>query len=128
LSVNAALSVAETSAWVLTIEIVSNAVPPAIILLGEKLFEIIGGDRPTVSVSAAVQVPATQDNEEFVFVTLSGGEMTAVFVTWVWACAALDKKKTTQNKANATAWCIRGTNRNRRWGEQNALKKFKEAT
>jgi hypothetical protein len=79
--VNAALSVAETSAWVLTIEIVSSAVPPAIILLGEKLFEIVGRDRPTVSVSAAVQVPATQDSEEFVFVTLSGGEMTAVFVT-----------------------------------------------
>jgi hypothetical protein len=81
LSVNAALSVAETSAWVLTIEIVNSAVPPAIMLLGEKLLEIVGGDRPTVSVSAAVQVPATQDNEEFVFVTLSGGEMTAVFVT-----------------------------------------------
>ena len=62
-------------------EIVSSAVPPALIVLGEKLLEIVGLDSATVSVSAAVQVWLTHDKDEFVLVTLRGGEMTAVLVT-----------------------------------------------
>ena len=80
-SVNNNVNVAETSACVLTILIVSNAVPPALIAVGEKLFEIVGLDRPTVSVSADVQVWLTQVEDEFALVTLTGGEMAAVLVT-----------------------------------------------
>lgn len=62
---------------------VSNAVPPALIELGKKVFATVGPDGESVSISAAVQVPAVHDGEEFVLVTLAGGEMMAVFVTWV---------------------------------------------
>ena len=61
--------------------IVSRAVPPAFIELREKLFETVGREGETVSMSAAVQVPAVQDEEELVLVTLAGGEITAVLVT-----------------------------------------------
>lgn len=50
------VSVADTNACVLDIEIVKRAVPPTLMELSEKLFEIVGLDRPTVSVSADVQV------------------------------------------------------------------------
>jgi hypothetical protein len=62
---------------------VSKAVPPALIELSEKLFETVGREVETVSISAAVQVPAVHDGDELVLVTLEGGEMTAVLVTWV---------------------------------------------
>jgi hypothetical protein len=66
-------------------EIVSKAVPPALMVPSEKVFEIVGLDGETVSMSAAVQVPAKQEGAEFVLVTLAGGEITAVLVTCVWA-------------------------------------------
>ena len=72
---------ADTRAWVLEIVMVSRTVPPAFIELREKLFKTIGREDETVSISAAVQVPAEQDAEELVFVTLVGGEMIAVLVT-----------------------------------------------
>ena len=81
---NKLVSVADTRAWLLVIEIVSNAVPPALIVLSEKVFEMLGLDSETVSISAAVHVPAVQEGAEFVLVTLAGGEMMAVLVTWVW--------------------------------------------
>ena len=55
-SVKRAVSVAETSAWVFEIEIVNRAVPPAVMLLGVKLLETDGLDKPIVSVSEAVHV------------------------------------------------------------------------
>ena len=64
---------------------VSKAVPPALIVAREKVFEMVGLDAETVSISAAVHVPAVQDGAELVLVTLAGGEMMAVFVTCVWA-------------------------------------------
>ena len=65
------------------IVIVNKVVPPALIELREKLLETVGLEGETVSISAAVQVPATQDGDELVLVTLTGGEITAVLVTWV---------------------------------------------
>lgn len=67
----------------MVMEIVSKAVPPALMVLSEKVFEIVGLDGETVSMSAAVQVPAKQEGAEFVLVTLAGGEMMAVLVTCV---------------------------------------------
>lgn len=64
---------------------VSKAVPPALIVVGKKVFEMVGLDGETVSISAAVQVPARQEGAELVLVTLTGGEMTAVLVTCVCA-------------------------------------------
>ena len=78
------VSVAETSAWVLEIDIVNTAVPPALMLLREKVFETMGLDAETESTSVAVQAPAAQDGDKLVFVTLTGGDMTAVLVTCVW--------------------------------------------
>ena len=63
--------------------IVRSAVPPALIEPKEKLLDTVGLERETVSMSAAVQVPALQDAAELVLVTLAGGEITAVLVTWV---------------------------------------------
>ena len=74
---------ADVNAWLLVIAMVSKAVPPALIVVGEKVFEMVGLDGETVSISAAVQVPARQ--AELVLVTLTGGEMTAVLVTCVCA-------------------------------------------
>ena len=79
MSVKRADKVADTKACVFEMVIVNKAVPPAFIEPREKLFEIVGRDGETVSISAAVQVPAVQD--ELVLVTLAGGEMTAVLVT-----------------------------------------------
>lgn len=72
---------ADTSAWVLEIVIVSKVVPPAFIELSEKLFETVGREGEIASVSANVQVPEAQD--ALVLVTLDGGEITAVLVTCV---------------------------------------------
>ena len=83
---------ADTRACVFVMVIVSKAVPPAFIELGEKLFETTGREGETVSMSAAVQVPAVQAEDELVLVTLAGGEITAVLVTWVWACTHVTKK------------------------------------
>lgn len=80
---NKVVSVADASAWLLVMVIVSKAVPPALMVLSEKVFEMLGLDGETVSMSAAVQVPAVQEGAEFVLVTLAGGEMTAVLVTCV---------------------------------------------
>ena len=66
-------------------EIVSKAVPPALIELREKLLETVGREGETVSLSATVQVPPVAVQDAFVLVTLTGGEMTAVLVTWVCA-------------------------------------------
>lgn len=73
--------VADTKACVLEIVIVSSAVPPALIELREKLLETVGREGETVSTSATVQVPVGQS--ALVLLTLAGGEMTAVLVTWV---------------------------------------------
>ena len=74
---------ADTRAWVLEIVMVSRAVPPAFIELREKLFETVGREDVTVSMSAAVQIPKVQEVEELVLVTLAAGEITAVLVTWI---------------------------------------------
>ena len=75
--------VPDTKAWVLEIVMVSKAVPPALMEVREKLFETVGREDVTVSMSAAVQVPKVQEAEELVLVTLAGGEITAVLVTCV---------------------------------------------
>ena len=67
------------------IEIVSKAVPPALMVLRENVFEMVGLDGETVSISAAVHVPRRQDGAELVLVTLTGDEMTTVLVTCVCA-------------------------------------------
>ena len=74
---------ADVNAWLLEMEIVNRTVPPALMVLREKVFEMVGLDGETVSASAAMQVPATQEAAELVLVTLTGGEMTAVLVTCV---------------------------------------------
>ena len=63
--------------------IVSKTVPPAAMELRENAFETVGLEGETVSISAAVQVPAVHEGEEFVLVTLAGAEMMAVLVTCV---------------------------------------------
>ena len=82
---NSVVTVADVSAWLLVMEIVSRAVPPALMVLRENVFEMVGLDCETVSISAAVHVPARQEGAELVLVTLTGGEMTAVLVTCVCA-------------------------------------------
>ena len=62
---------------------VSKAVPPTLMVVGEKVLEIVGRDGETISISAAVHEPAEQ--EGFVLVTPTGGEITAVLVTCVCA-------------------------------------------
>ena len=54
-----------------------------LVLLSLATLKVTAGE--TVSVSAAVQVPLLQEGAEFVLVTLTGGEMTAVLVTCVCA-------------------------------------------
>ena len=75
--------VPDTKAWVLEIVMVSKAVPPALMEVREKLFETVGREDVTLSMSEAVQVPKVQEAEELVLVTLAGGEITAVLVTCV---------------------------------------------
>lgn len=118
---------ADTNACVFEIVMVNKVVPPALMELSEKLFETVGREGETVSTSAAVQVPAVQDTDEFVLVTLAGGEITAVLVTCVWAWAT----DTLKNKSHASAdmpatrklW---SKNRCKKFDEQKALKKCKE--
>lgn len=126
---NSVVNVAETSACVFDIEIVKSVVPPALMVLGEKLFEIVGLAGPTVSVSADVQVWFMHEGEELVLVTLSGGDITAVFVTWVWACTPNALKKHKNNKApSATTSWNRKTERAKKKKEQGALNECKEVT
>ena len=54
-------------------------------VLRENVFEMVGLDGETVSISAAVHVPRRQDGAELVLVTLTGVEMTTVLVTCVCA-------------------------------------------
>lgn len=65
------------------IVIVRRLVPPAAILAGKKLFEINGLDGVTASESVAEQTPLVQPAAVLVFVTLDGGEITAVLVICV---------------------------------------------
>ena len=61
---------------------VNNAVPPAAILLTEKLFKTSGLEGVTESTSLAEHTPAAQDTASgLVLLTLAGGEITAVLVT-----------------------------------------------
>ena len=84
-SVNKAESVADANAWVLVIVMVRSAVPPALIVLGEKAFATVGRARDTASTSAAEQTPLVHDAETFVLLTLAGGLMKATLLTWVCA-------------------------------------------
>lgn len=82
-SVNSAVSVAETNAWVFVMLIVRTALPPAGIDATEKLLEIVGEEGETVSVSVAEQTPEPQAG--LVLVTLAGGVMDATLLTCVCA-------------------------------------------
>lgn len=82
--------------------IVNKAVPPALMEPTEKLLEIIGLDWATLSISAEVHVWFTQDGDEFVFVTLEGGEMIAVFVTWVCARTVAPERNRKENITSPT--------------------------
>lgn len=74
--------VADTNACVLVTVIVSKAVPPALMLLTEKLLETVGRDGDTTSVSEAEQTPATvHEAEALVLATLAGGAMDATLLT-----------------------------------------------
>ena len=85
---NRADTVADTSACVLVIVMLSSAVPPALIDGVENVLETVGRDVVTVSVSPAEQTPATvQEPDALVLVTLAGGVIVAILVTWVWAKA-----------------------------------------
>lgn len=73
---------ADASAWVFVMVMLSKAVPPALIVLTEKLLETVGGDGDTVSVSAAEQTPATvHETDAFVLLTLAGGEIVTILLT-----------------------------------------------
>jgi hypothetical protein len=79
--------VAEARACVLVIVMVNCAVPPARIEVGAKALLTNGRDDVTLSVSPAEQTPAVQDVDGLLLVTLAGGVIVAILVTWVWACA-----------------------------------------
>ena len=66
----------------------NNEVPPAPIVDGVNVLDTVGTLGDTLSKSGAVQVPAVQLGAELVLVTPTGGEMTAVLVIPVWACAS----------------------------------------
>ena len=97
-SVKVVDKVALTNAWVLVIVIVSSAVPPSVILGTEKFFETSGLEDVTESLSAAEHTPLLQETSLFVFVTLDGGEITAVFVTCVCPFAVKPLKTNKQTK------------------------------
>lgn len=81
-SINGAERVADASAWVLVIVIVSSAVPPALMVLTEKLLETVGLDDDTASVSEAEQIPAAEHEEDaFVLLTLEGGVIDTALLT-----------------------------------------------
>ena len=76
--------VADARACVLVMVIVRSAVPPALIVLREKLLETVGNEGDTESISAAEQIPATvQDADTLVLETLAGGVIEATLVTCV---------------------------------------------
>jgi hypothetical protein len=81
------LNVAETSLLVLVNVITSNEVPPALMVVGLKVLETVGRLAMIVSLSIALQVPATQAVAVLVLVTVAGAEMEAVLVIWVCAIA-----------------------------------------
>ena len=117
---------ADTNACVFEIVMVNKVVPPALMELIEKLFETVGREGETVSTSAAVQVPPVQETDEFVLVTLVGGEITAVLVTcvWAWATEALKNKRQASTDAPAMRK-HRSKNRSKKFAEQKALRKCK---
>lgn len=85
-SVNSADTVADASAWVFVMVIVSRTVPAALIEGTAKLLAIVGLEGKTVSISEAEQIPATvQDADTFVLETLAGGAMEAILFTCVCA-------------------------------------------
>lgn len=85
-------------------EIVSKAVPPAEILATEKLLETDGLDGVTGSLSLAEQTPAKHDTPSgLVLVTLAGGEITAVLVTWVWPWTDETAKTSRHSPAKCTS-------------------------
>ncbi|MDO9406218.1 MAG: hypothetical protein Q7T87_19485 [Polaromonas sp.] len=105
---NKADTVADTSACVLVIVMLSSAVPPALIDGVENVLEMVGRDVVTVSVSPAEQTPATvQEPDVLVLVTLGGGVIVAILVTWVWARAIelIDRNR----NAKAASTSIRQT-------------------
>jgi hypothetical protein len=81
--------VADVSKCVLVNVITSRVVPPALMVVGENDFEIVGRLGVMVSISAAVHVPVLQPMPLPVFVTPEGTEMEAVFVTCVCANAGI---------------------------------------
>jgi hypothetical protein len=82
-STKAVLNVADTSLCVLVKVITNNDVPPTLIELGAKVLETSGKLGVTASISATVQVPATQPVATLVFETPDGAEIEAVLVIWV---------------------------------------------
>ncbi len=100
-SVKVVDKVADTNACVLVTVIVNKVVPPPEILEGEKLLETTGLEGVTRSPSAAEHTPPVHDVAVLAFVTLAGGEITAVLVICV--CAIADKLPNTSK--NTTAAC-----------------------
>ena len=98
-SINAEDNVAPTKACVLVIVIVNRAVPPAAILAGKKLLEINGREGVTESTSETEQTPPVHPDATLVFVTLLGGEITAVLVTCVCPIATDTPNPSRQTKA-----------------------------
>jgi hypothetical protein len=80
MSVNPALNVADTNLWVFVNVMTSKEVPPALIELGANVLDTCGKLNVTVSLSVAEQVPPTHAVAVFVFVTLAGAVIDAVFV------------------------------------------------
>ena len=78
-SVKSVEIVADTSACVFVIVIVSSAVPPALIELTENPFAIVGLDGETASLSNAEQA-VLPGQDALLLLTLAGGVMEAVFV------------------------------------------------
>ncbi len=87
------LKVADTSLWVLVKVITSKDVPPALMVDGVNVLETNGTLAVIVSLSVAVQVPATQAVAVLVLVTDAGAEMEAVLVIWVCAKAICGKAR-----------------------------------
>lgn len=80
------VNVADTNLWVFANVMTSSDVPPALIVLGEKVLDTCGTLSVTVSESETEQVPAMHEVAVFVLVTLAGVVMDAVLVICV--CAA----------------------------------------
>lgn len=109
-STKAALKVAVVNLCVFVKVMTSSEVPPALIVLGLNVLDTVGKLAVTVSISAAVQVPAAQPAAELVLVTPSGGDIEAVLVTWVCANAACGMpnaaNKPIANTSALSAWVI----------------------